>query len=547
LTPAGTRLVDNASTQHDALRKSFVDQTRLDLQNFWIDVDDGLRDRAVELAIQALVEIFDERGVELVNAVLGGAEVAGRRSGSLFATISRVGAELDDESLKYRFVTYMAELLTQPREQQRGYIEHLALSFFSLHALAMDPAGHRFRQEYLSGRTLLVDSNVLIPLVPANGIFSDDLTRVVEMARQAGMPLATTHGFIEELYVHGMWATRLVEEHGETSVQVLEAARGEGYKHNTFLDGYVRYSVDVKHLRFVDYLRQCLGGREFDRDGIREHLAEAYGVECLDFDRIASRRQTAFVERGDTEDYIRQEAEERSLDKADTRVRAEAEAYAIVANWEAPAEGELIGVGNTGIQGQRLWDIGVLSQGGFFNRIARHGPHPLGRQIVVPPDALYGFLIQTGAAPQRELSFREMMVSHLFDTSSHFLDRERYRKFFWSLINDAERIYREHLASFQEEIDASLRPEFFDDVEPLDRPYFVDSFQTQLKEKLKAAQATAATAQQQLKTSQERLRESESSKEKLAKQLHDVEIAVTRKARKKAERQERRSQSRKRK
>ena len=108
-------------------------------------------------------------------------------------------------------------------------------------------------------------------------------------------------------------------------------------------------------------------------------------MECLEFDKIAANEQTAFVNRDETEAFIRKEAEERRVDKGDTRIKAEAEAYAIVANW---GEGPAHSTGTTGIEGQRTWKIGVLSQGGYLNRIARQGPHTIDRHIVVPPDAL---------------------------------------------------------------------------------------------------------------------------------------------------------------
>lgn len=258
------------------------------------------------------------------------------------------------------------------------------------------------------------------------------------------------------------------------------------------------------------------------------YLEGAFGVKCFDFNAVASRRQSAFSDRDETAEFIRQQAEERQIDKSDSRVRAEAEAYSIVANWDAIAED-----GAEPRTEPIAWDAAVLSQGGFLNRIARYGPRPIGRYIVVPPDALYGFLLRAGAAPRSALSFRELMVSPLFDTSAHFVDWDRYRRFFSGLINEAERIYREHLESFQSEIDASLKPEFFDDVEPLDRPYFASSLQMQLAARLQQRQAKEADLVAQLS-------ESERKREKAEEQLRNVEVALARKARKKEARQSRR-------
>lgn len=524
LSSTAAELASGAATQHARLRQAFVEQTQLDLDSRWPDVSETDRERAVELVLSVLVEIFNERGVELVNSVLGGAQVGGHRSPNLFATLSRAGVELGTDDLRYRFVSYSADLITNPREAQRAYLEHLALAFFSLNALAMDPDGHQFRRQFLSGRTVMLDSNILIPLVPLRGTFQDDMNRLVTLARECGMPLVTSEGFIEELYRHGTWAADLVDTHGETSIEVLEAARGEGYKRNAFLDGFVRYSVDERTIKFRRYLSECIGGAEFTRKNIIEYLDSEFGIGCFDFGRLTSRRQSAFVDRDETEDFIRQEAEEHLIDKGDSRVRAEAEAYAIVANWDAMSED-----GSSPEAGPAISDIAVLSRGGFLNRIARFGPRPIGRYIVVPPDALYGFLLRSGSVPQSALSFRELMVSPLFDTSAHFIDRERYRKFFSHLINDAERIYREHLETFQAQIDSALKPEFFDDVEPLDRPYFVFSLQSQLESKIGEKEAKERELAGELG-------ESERQRKRAEKQLRSVEATLARKARKKESR-----------
>ena len=76
LTQTGSEVIRAASTQHDAVRSSFAEQTLLDLRAKWQGANDDSRRQAVDLAVRTLVEIFDERGVELVNAVLGGGEVA---------------------------------------------------------------------------------------------------------------------------------------------------------------------------------------------------------------------------------------------------------------------------------------------------------------------------------------------------------------------------------------------------------------------------------------------------------------------------------------
>jgi hypothetical protein len=525
LTPKSTRLVATASNQYARLRQSFIEQAMLDLENSWPDVLPSDREKAVDLALDVLVDVFNERGVEIVNSVFGGAEIGGRRSARLFASLVSAGREMGTDELCYRFVSYLANLITTPRGAQSAYLEHLAVAFFSLNALAMDPEGHRFRQEFLSRRTLLLDSNILIPLLALLGTFQEDMKSLLSLARESKMPLVTTEGFIEELYRHGRWGAELVQNHGPRSYQVLQAARGEGYKRNAFLDGFIRYSVDEKTVTFGNYLRECIGGLDFTRENLAKYLESEFGIRYLGFEAIASVRPEALVDRDETADFIRQQAEEHLVDKGDTRIAVEAEAYTMVANWELlDRRPSVPGAGDA------VWDVAVLSQGGYLNRIARFGPRPVGRYIVVTPDALYGFLLTSGAIPKEALAFRELMVSPLFDTSAHFVDKEKYREFFSHVINDAERIYRDHLESFQAQVDSSLKPEFFDDIDPLDRPYFLSSLQTQLESKM-------AEREVEVRDMAARLQEAERKAKRQEEQLRTLQATRARKLSKKQARQ----------
>lgn len=533
LTSSSAELVAKATEQHRRLQETFLNQVKLDLQEQWTDVSPEQLTEAARLAADTLVDVFDERGVEVVNAMFDRADSRSYQSANLFATLARRGSELGSDELRYKFVSYMVDLISNPREAERAYLEHLALTFFSIHALAMDPEGHRFRQEFLAGRTLLVDSNVLIPLLPISGTFQSQMKMVVERARDQGIPLVTTESFVDEVYRHGSWAIDLIKVNGEESVEVLQAARGEGFKQNAFIDGFVLYSVTQRKLSFQNYLSTCIGG-EFTRANIAKYLNEQFSIRVIDFQQITNKNQQAFVDRDETEAFIQKQAEESQIDKSETRIKAEAEAYAIVANWDMTKPDDL--PAEPGV----IWDIAFLSQGGFLNRIARYGPRPLGKYVVVPPETLYGFLLRIGLKPALGMSFRELMVSPLFDTGSHFIDKAKYRQFFGHLINDADRIFAEHLETFQAEIDSALRPEFLDDVDPLDRPYFSKALQVQLEQRLAEKDAKIAEKTASEENLKSKLSEADRQLAKQARELRTVQAIILRKAWKQAEQQKRR-------
>jgi hypothetical protein len=356
--------------------------------------------------------------------------------------------------------------------------------------------------------------------MPLAGVLRNEMEELLSMARSLSMPLLTTSGFLEDVFRHGLWALDLVRKYGEQSIHVLNAARGDGYKRNAFLDGFVRYSVDTKQLTFDNYLRECVDGADFSRDAIAATLTKQFDVTPFNFQALADLRQEAFVDRDETEVYIRDLALEHLIDKTEGRIRAEAEAYAIVANWEVQFDT---------VDQEGAKDVAVLSQGGFLNRVAFQGPHALRRYIVIPPDALYGFLLNSGGTREPSLAFRELVVSPMFDTTSHFVDKAKYQQFFSHLINDAERIYHEQLPRFREQIDSTLRPEFMDDIDPLERPSVLFSLQAQLEERLTESLDRERLVSEQLKAD---LGEAQKIAKKQAKELSNLEGALARKKRK---------------
>src|SRR5438270_8866320 len=146
----------------------------------------------------------------------------------------------------------------------------------------MDPDGQEFRRQYLGGRGLLVDSNVLIDLLPPSGRGSERVAGTLKLARLAGIPLFTSSAILREVHQHGVWASELVRRYTEDSVQVLQAALGQGYGENEFLEGFINHSIDEKRLSFTAYLRAAVGGGEFDPSGIADFLKKAHGISLLD-------------------------------------------------------------------------------------------------------------------------------------------------------------------------------------------------------------------------------------------------------------------------
>lgn len=97
------------------------------------------------------------------------------------------------------------------------------------------------------------------------------------------------------------------------------------------------------------------------------------------------------------------------------------------------------------------------------------------------PDSLFELLVRLGEAPTKFASFAEVLHSSYLYSADYFVDRKKYARFFGSLINEAEQVYGEGLEAYRQHIDESLTADFLAQVEPLERPLFVDRLETGLR------------------------------------------------------------------
>lgn len=531
LSAAGEALAGESERQHEMVRTNFVNQVRLDVRQIFDRFDDRERE-AVEVAVEAaLVEVFDERGVELVNAAFAQATRRNAASVNLFAALRRVGSSLPDPDLVYRFIGYVVKVLTEPSDAHRAYLDHLAFAFFSLHALSMDPEGQRFREQFLRETAYLVDSNVLIPLLALEGRHYRRLRAVLSAMRSHDIQLVTSGAYVDEVLRHARWAWSVINEFGPQSIEFYETSRGTDERRwNALLDGFVEWAGS-RNVGFDDYLSACLGGRAQTRDGLIAFLHDEYGIDCVEFESVAAVKPEVFDERDAMEEFIEQEAESYG-ERPAARMRAEAETYALLVNWDLvrPLVAELA----------PCISVRILARGGFFNRLALRAPIKLDTKVAVLPEVMFSFLLQVGVHPEAPSSVRELMMSPLFSSSEHFLDLRRYEDFFAELIHDAEDVYAKNEATFRDRLGDALTADRFAAVKPLERPRVLARAQSQLKAQLALAEIQRAEAERTAEEMRARALLAEARAKRAEKPVRGALAAQERKARKAEKRGRRR-------
>jgi predicted nucleic acid-binding protein len=154
----------------------------------------------------------------------------------------------------------------------------------------------------IDGHSLVVDSNVLIPILTVDSANNALACAVLAKALSAGIKVWVTPRFIEETLQHFQWASDLVKEHGEQSIEVLAASMGRGhYRRNEFLDGFIRHIADGHTRTFEEYVELCIGDLTFN--AIKDKAAKV-GIEFLPMGPLTKDNSDFYIVRDQSEEFI---------------------------------------------------------------------------------------------------------------------------------------------------------------------------------------------------------------------------------------------------
>lgn len=410
-----------------------------------------------------LTELFSKRAAEAVSLALQDQPVD-TSSISLFELVSAPAEAIADLPTRLAFVDYVIDMLRAPNTTQKAVIEHLGRSLFCVHALRLDVDSVELARAFVSRRVLIVDSNLLISLLACDSPEHDQTVSLLRSALAAGVRLVSTWGFVQETLKHAAWARWFASEHEGDDATMLAAARGFGlWDGNDFLSGLIRRAnISGVKLKMASYLEQCLGALEPTVESAAARLQADWNISFLSSRQCAQCSPQFYEIRDRTDEYI---AEHAPGGKTGTRVHTESEAYAVIHEW-----------GSIGKSLGMLGEAYALSAGGYLNRVASEGPHPIGRSVVVTPYALAGFL-DAYINPNAVHDFASVVRSEYFNCASDYLEEADLEKYFSAVIASADRAYeaelRPRLLEMEEGLAPSDIPGDLSDIPPIDRPEVV--------------------------------------------------------------------------
>ena len=463
MTALGRSLESKYSLQFTNLRRLFETQVGLDLGRKLPTTSGESIAKLTKRVHSCILKIFSDRGGELVDASFTGRFEA-PSSMNLVQIINSFTGDLA-ESQRYVFFSYLMSLMTRPREEQKPYLNYLAKAFFAAQVIGVDPEGQVFRREVLRARTLIVDANILIPLLAKGSVNQPYMEECMHTLSEAGVRLVTTPKFCEEVSSHFQWGVDHVRKYGPQSMEVLSAALGTlEFRRNECIDGFIRLAAE-NDCTLDEYIGMCFGG-DPNFYNVRD-ACKRLNIGQVSLNDLASVHQDLWVVQTDIEGHISALQVGSDTPKSEARIKAEADAYAICFGWHYTAEHG---------SDLALWKCSILSRGTSLNRVSRFGPHPLDRPVVLRPDLLQEFISDFVGGEQR-VSVSDVMLASYVRSVEYFIDKAKYAEFFKPLIKQAEAIYRDNLDRFQSLIEGSIEPSGLEQYEELERPFVVNSLQ----------------------------------------------------------------------
>jgi len=448
----------------------FKDQLEIDFLDEFPDQEMEAQ-KAAEIALNAIVELFHERAIELFRSVFKD-EISGiTPSLGMFRVFNEWAKACASLSTRTWLINYCTGTLKQPKSYEKELISYLARAFFCFQVLDLDPNAFQARIRVLKDKLCLIDSNVLIPTIcPTVGtqfLYKETLSKSISL----GISVVALSKTVKEVERAAIWAQSLIEREGEGSIDVLYAAYGDaGYRPNQFLKSFIESASKDCKVSFKSYLKRSFGGG-LDYESIVNLLTRELSIPTLEEQDLIDSESGDFKEYKErVKSKIFKIAAGTYFEKSKSRAEIESIVYSIIALWN-----------NLKLETVHQGGCRFLSSGGFLTRLAEDDEIGIEFSPVMTLDGIVEVL-RLAEQPEARMEFTEWIKLNYFSTSASLVDDQAARKFFSATIENAESVYNENLTVFREVIDNQLSADYLAAVPAHERPKYVESLKAKADE-----------------------------------------------------------------
>jgi hypothetical protein len=464
ITSSGREKVQEYKAVRETEKDQAYGQFSLNLKNN----DGGLTEvqlqKCQELAEEAIVASFANRGLTIANQVFSGRSASPGELSDVFGLVSDKAVEIEDMEIRAAFVEAMHQFLVEPTPPQRKYLASVSQGYFLYHLLGLDPKCCQVKQDIFQRTLWLCDSSVMLPLVAAGCHNHDYAVELFQTLAEANALLFTTPKLLQETREHFDWALRFMKTAGAESPEFLRAALVRGsYKQNLFLDGYIRLSADGQVGTFKDYIDLIFRSGTIDRSSFDRNIIRA-GIHVSNISDLKGFVQEDWGEIEEAKAEIQSGREQRGIYRSSLQVESEAEIWVLINNLRS---------GKYSIPG-----VDTVSERFYFVSQSRVLDIVFQPEAVSTwtPEAVYRYL---SALPGKQTNpdlLQQCMLNEYYYAGISFIDKDRYLRFFGPSIDSAKASYEKEKSKYVSELEEAYTrnlDEAFDKTPDLEKPFFV--------------------------------------------------------------------------
>lgn len=385
----------------------------------------------------SLTEYFREAGLSLAT-ILFSKDTQRTMPSSILSSIVTSTTNYDDLTMRQAFFKASVDAFVRPESADIDYLGRISQGFFAFHGLGVFGDVAEERLKIAKDTVWLVDSDTHIHALalgaPTNSIYKECLSRLKEI----GLRIFTTSSLLEEAREHLWFANRVVEENGQNSTDIINAAKGDVpyRKSNLFLEGFIKWRDAGNPSNWGSYLYEIFGSNDYSKIDIKQAL-NSLGIEVIDLSSWPGFNELDYV---DIEDYTKKIAivwdntqEPRLTMDSDLpfdaykKAKPEAEAFNIV---KRERDGDYYINSEKGHK-NNSWFISYTS---ILNMIDPSN------HITWPPQAFLSFASTLCNATDAELanqSFNRLVLG-LAQSGLNLLDNDTIARVFGSVIDQAK-------------------------------------------------------------------------------------------------------------
>lgn len=383
----------------------------------------------------------------------------------------------NDRDSAFFAIKCLRAVLINPKEEETKYLGLLSQAYFGRHLLGVDPSSIQIQKKNFAATIFIADSNFIIPLLARGSDGNKHAYTLFKKLTNLNCKIFTSELLLTECVEHARWAWSLFEKYGETSSEIIDAARGvRGYKPNAFLTGYLMHSDFGPGESFHKYFNRTLNAKNEmpTEQRVAEHLKDM-GVYITPLSEWHNFKEELWAELADIESEIKFRRKHNGTYKHERQVKAEAEVALIVTQ---------VRKRNLSLTGTGASEAFFVSQSRVVDNLSRQA-----NRVCMKPESIFKWILNINGLEKGDTqAIFDQLKWELSKGGVDIMPRERLLQLFHNTIDVSKNKLTDCLNEHREIIRTMYTEsprDAFQDIDPLDIPQVTEQVTNEVLNEMK--------------------------------------------------------------